>query len=566
MIPELYPGIISKTSLNYENADIVVQLRTPALTCMICSSTCSCLEVPRRSMKYIPDNTPSHLLIKNKILLFTAPQGILDQSILLHLLNLADRYKWEKIKIDGSNPGETGRKFIHQILQILTNPCQVTPPTFSLDTPEPSPFLEQPLHNILSDNDVLASDQFQLNPDLLDLDMDSDQGIIKHSSLLHSTVGFPDRLLDQSEVHYHTDVTDFSQDLQSCLSGSDPAMETFLKSLFTTYKSIYPAHATDVGIMRSPKYTMDICLRKDDLNSLPRHSPFHCSISMKKCVSRILKSWEDSGIIASSPIRTHASRIIVAKKSISPSNLLKIKNRLEKDHQISLDLDNPNAIYSVDPDFLTLNEIKMSHRVCLDSRDLNSLTMPSATISPHPESVLFDLLMTMGRGKLLDKSGRFPNTTPADIKTSHYITPLGAPSPDPVHLLELDNITSLIPDDNELWISSIDISSAHTSINLTPRAQFLYNLISPDFRFYYHKRSCFGSQQISSHWNSSLVDILHDLIQLKLVVVYCDDVLIITQGRLLHATVVREVIRRLTEEGLKLGLPKCHFLPKTLPT
>ena len=559
-------GIIVEKKLSYMEAEIIIQLRTPNLVCLLCKNHCKCRPISGKYLKYIPTQIPSHYVVSGKVLLFIIPtitgEIDLDPTLIAQLMNLIDLRNWRKIMIDGQEPTCQGRKFIHGIIDTLINPYFNEEITFYLHLPTTGGGAEEPEVNNMT--------QFQVHPELLTApgtnrgpSVVHNPQIIRHISLAHSTVGVPPRLLEQSEVHFLADTKGFESDLESCLQGSNPEMKEYLTNLFETYPSVCISNPSDVGIMRSEKYIMDVALKKNDLSLLPRHSPFACSLNMRKCVSRILNSWEESGIIAQSPVKTHASRIVIAKKQVSPTNLKKIKDRLMKDHQISLDMELPNSVYSIDPEYLLLEEIKQLHRICLDSRDLNKLTQPVATVSPHPETLLYDLLILLGRDKDSQLSGKFPPININELNNKPYVTPPGAPVPNAVLMKKLQKTIKEINENKseteQLWISSLDISSAHTSMKLTPRAQFLYNLVSPDYRYYIHRRSCFGSQQVSSHWNSAIVDLLSDLIEKKVVVVYCDDILIITLGKTAHAYVVKEVIRRLCEEGLKLGLGKCHF-------
>ena len=83
----------------------------------------------------------------------------------------------------------------------------------------------------------------------------------------------------------------------------------------------------------------------------------------------------------------------------------------------------------------------------------------------------------------------------------------------------VEKITEMImnlPDDKsqKYFYSSLDISSAHTSVKLTENASHLLNFITPSLKIYKFHRSAFGLRSISTYFNTILIHILKDLLEL----------------------------------------------------
>ena len=133
----------------------------------------------------------------------------------------------------------------------------------------------------------------------------------------------------------------------------------------------------------------------------------------------------------------------------------------------------------------------------------------------------------------------------------------------PEELLRYLNCPLDESEENKMFYSSLDIRSAHTSLVLTDRASHYLNVILPDYQIVRFIQAPFGLKTINSRWNTFITTILKDLVERRLVVIYADDILILTRGRRLHRLVAIEVFRRFCKYNVKISLNKCYmFVPE----
>ena len=184
-------------------------------------------------------------------------------------------------------------------------------------------------------------------------------------------------------------VTNLNSDLDSFIARSDPLESDFLRTLVSTHSSAVSLQPNDIGHISNPAYFMDIEL-KDPSSTLPLDLPFPTNPINKIASQRIVDSWIDAGIAVPSSIRTHGSRLTIAKKHINPSDFTSIKNRLF--NELNISIEDQSELFKINPTLLTDQEIGKSYRQCLDARNLNALTKNEFVCSPSSESVLTELL------------------------------------------------------------------------------------------------------------------------------------------------------------------------------
>ena len=103
--------------------------------------------------------------------------------------------------------------------------------------------------------------------------------------------------------------------------------------------------------------------------------------------------WEDCKIVRPSTIKTHASRLIVTKKHLNPSQFDRIQKFLaEKNIQISEE----SQLYKVDPDHLEDAMVNQLYRICIDGRGLNNVVQPLCPLMQNPQHTIFDLINSLG--------------------------------------------------------------------------------------------------------------------------------------------------------------------------
>ena len=353
----------------------------------------------------------------------------------------------------------------------------------------------------------------------------------------------PESVLNEAEAFPFLPVLTLEEDTETFLSHSGPEEKDFLRDLLKTYSSVPSAHPGDIGRVVDKGFLMDIVL-KDPSHPLPLDMPFPSSVNKKLACSKIVKHWMDAGIVVPSSIRTHASRLTVAHKHLNKNDFNKIINRLKEDHNLDFSHLEISEFHRISPSLLTPYEISKSYRVCLDARNLNNLTADEIVCSPNPDTMISELM--------------FMNSDQSNLETNKDLI-----SNVPEELLKYLNDPTDDSEDDQMFYSSLDIRSAHTSLVLTERASHYLNVILPDYQIVRFLQAPFGLKTINSRWNTFITTILKDLIERRLVCVYADDILLLTKGRRLHRLVSVEVFRRFAHYNIKISLNKCYmFVPE----
>ena len=381
--------------------------------------------------------------------------------------------------------------------------------------------------------------------------------VVKHGSLMEDMIGIPPRILDPTGLEFLSEAVNPRTDLSSLMETSDPTMKGFLENIFQAFPQAVSNGPTDIGCITAPEFCFDLDL-KSESEQLPRHKPHPTSLPMKKACDRIIRLWIDAGIAQRSTITSHASRLVIVKKHVSPQDLDIIKERLLVDHDILLDVKDPQAVYRIDPDLLLDKEISKIYRVTLDAVDLNAICKPETQVQQSTEVALHDLCLTLG-----DQTFRFPPDQ--SFVKDNVPTPVGNTPPIEEFMRNLEEQIQNMgnEDDDVLFVSSCDIRSAHNILSLSERAKYLLTFISPSMEIFQFLRGCFGLQSINSRFNQVIIKILSDLILLNCVFVYSDDLLIIVRGRRNHCKVLLEVLRRFHNQHIKLSLNKCSFFVRS---
>ena len=360
----------------------------------------------------------------------------------------------------------------------------------------------------------------------------------KNSGMRGEDSIIPESILNEAEAFPFLPVLTLQDDIDSFLSHSGGEEKVFLQDLLKSFPSVPSSHPGDIGKINHPDFLMDIIL-KDPNHPLPLDMPYPTSVNKKLACAKIVQHWMDAGIVVPSNVRTHASRLTVAHKHLNKSDFNKIITRLKKDHNLDYSHLEISEFHRISPTLLNAYEISKSYRVCLDARNLNSLTADEIVCSPNPDTLLSELMFM--------KSDQSNIENNADLISNA-----------PVELLSYLDYTPEDLKDNKMYYSSLDIRSAHTSLVLTERASGYLNVILPDYQIIRFIQAPFGLKTINSRWNTFITTILKDLTERRLVVIYADDILVITHGRKLHRLVMIEIFRRFAKYNVKISLNKCH--------
>ena len=387
------------------------------------------------------------------------------------------------------------------------------------------------------------------------LEFDVEKGQLVHRPLLmNDTIGLEPDLLQPPEINYLLD--SYDSDLTEVINNSSGDFKDFLKTTFSTFNNAYIKGPTDYGELILDTFRLDLELKPDTDHLLPKHKPFSTSAHLTKIVDKICRFWETIKLARPSEISSHASRLLVVTKKISNRAFEKIKGEVESNTNYRFRTNNPAELYALDPDLLTIKHINSIFRVCLDSRDLNRISRDMVQRSQNPETTLYNLMLSIG--------GADSSTTKkyswAELRATDPFRHEKFSKPDPDYtfidkLIASDNFSK----DKHYYYSTLDISSAHTSIPLTERAKFLLNFITPSMKIMQFQRAVFGLKNISSQFNGSLCRILEDLITRGLVHVYADDLILICKHRETHLALIAEIARRFENHGLKISLTKSNF-------
>mgnify|MGYP001246915560 FL=1 len=387
------------------------------------------------------------------------------------------------------------------------------------------------------------------------LEFDVGKGQLVHKPhLMNDQVGLDEEILQPPEVSYI--LNEYSDDLSEVIQNSHSSFQDFLQATFSKYSDCYVHSPTDYGELKLDTFRLDLEIMDGCENLLPKHHPFPTNAHITKVCDKVCSFWEQINLAGPSEITSHASRLLVVTKKVSQRAFELIKKDVEQRTPYRFKSNSPSELYSIDPDFLTVKQINQVFRICLDSRDLNRITRGIVQRSQNPETTIFNLMMCLGGADpSASKSFTWSDFQKTDPFKKHF--PF---QPDPDTSL-IDSLTKQFAnkDDRKFWYSTLDISSAHTSVPLTDRARQLLNFITPSMKIMQFQRAVFGLKNISSQFNGSLCRILEDLISLGLVHVYADDVILITLDRETHLALIAEIARRFNNHGLKISLGKSNF-------
>ena len=353
----------------------------------------------------------------------------------------------------------------------------------------------------------------------------------RHADYSHSTRTIKSEILNQPEP-FPGLFNNLETDTHSFLNRSSPDESTFLESLVNSFTTAVSLTPSDLGCIKNPDYSMDIELI-DPSSPLPLDLPFPTSPNMKIASQKIVDNWIQSGIAIPSNTRTHGSRLTIAKKHLNPEDFDKIKNRLQT---LNISIKEQSDLFRLNPSVLTDAELNKSYRQCLDARSLNLLTKDEFVCSPSSEQTLAELI-TIGSETL-------------------QMMDLPPPPSDMYPLLD-PFLTPNDPSDTKLYMSLLDIKSAHNSLILTPRASDLLNCILPNYSTIRFVRSPFGLKNVNSTFNRVLTEILKDLINARLVLLYADDIILLSKGRVQHRRLLQTVFKLFADNGIKLSINKC---------
>ena len=423
-------------------------------------------------------------------------------------------------------------------------------------------------HNVDVNHHLEAkiTEQPKQQEDTVSEHLDYDRG----NSLRHSAIGIHQDLIDPASIRNFNTATNFDDDFRRCANLSNPMLEEFLKSLFDCFDKVYSKNSTDLGKFLNPNYKLDLDFKENcGPESLPRDKPFPIPIYFKKACARILKNWQDSGIITKSNIKTHASRTILAKKALNPSNFEKIKKHLLDNHNIT-GIEDQENLYRLDPDVFTDTMISQLFRLCLDGRGLNTAVQPLCPLQQNSQSTLFDLVANLGLNEDPLNPNKMKIQGPESLRppvndAENFLGESWKPVPHSSKKLSklytyLEEDKRLEESEQGLYFSSLDQKSAHNLVQTTEKSRYLLNFISPLYSYHTFVLSPFGLQGISNVYNWAMQDIFGDLAVRNLVIIYADDILVLSRGNLKdHCILLIEVCRRLQENGVKLQLGKCFF-------
>ena len=394
----------------------------------------------------------------------------------------------------------------------------------------------------------------------------------ENNSLKEGVEGIPNRFLAPPSIQFFPEVNAFSKDFDEMLKHSNPNLQPFLELLFKAYPNTYSKTKYDLGGLKNPNFQMDLILKSNNLDELPRHAPYPSNPFKKKAADRIVRTWEKSHLIIKSNEKSFASRLLVVTKHLNSNDYNSIRSRLRNEHDIVLDEFNQADLYKVDPDLLTDNEISKSYRVVVDSRCLNSISEAVVPIQQNVQHSLFDLIFNLGKD---DKNCTLPPKLKVknrkELRKCYKKQDVGkeyvAWEPELLKSFEIDKLNEFLKnshftesENDQLFISSLDMKSAHNMVRLTKNASNLLNIITPNCDFFKFIFAPFGLKNISSYFNYAIIEIFKDLIQKCFIFLYADDLLIVSRGSLHdHALLITECIQRLEENGIKLSLSKCFF-------
>ena len=410
--------------------------------------------------------------------------------------------------------------------------------------------------------------------------------LVRNEELHTEHVGFPASHLEPDGIQCLTPSTNYQQDFDAMLKASDPEMATFLDLAFKKHHQAISKRAADIGCLKSSRYQFDLEL-KEGTEQLPRQKPYSTSLQFRAASTRIIRIWEEAGIAERSTRRTHGSRLVCVRKHLNQADIEKITSRLnrEQGYQFPQEVD-AKTLLDVNPDHLTDKEVTKLFRLTLDATELNNKLVDEVCLQQSADSALMDLSIILGQGTeqkfprnhdfkwdVTDPSleaqtmsdSQEENDSPSPCPTTGDLpNPLELADPKDVEV-KLAQTLEDMEEGEDLFISQIDIAAAHNIQPCTERAKFLLNFVSPSFEFYRFIRAPFGLKKVGSSFNSCVIEILSDLLRLKVAFLYADDLLIICRNKRTHAKLICEILRRFATQGIKLSINKsCFFCPKDI--
>ena len=397
-------------------------------------------------------------------------------------------------------------------------------------------------------------------------DLDSISGE-KNGSLKNSVIGVPDRLEAPPSVDFLVETDGKEVDLASSMKHSDPRLAPFLKQLIKTYPKAFPANRYDLGCFLNKNFKMKLYLKNNDPDLLPKHKPYPTNIYLKKACMRIVEGWERSGLVEPSEERHFASRLLIVKKNLNNTDQKAISDRLFNDHKVKIDPNDKNALFRVDPDLLRSSDIEKMYRVCLDAKNLNAVCTSAVPLMQNSLNTIFDLIFSLGSEgeghKKLKLDRQTDLSSPREPLYKTYEN--WEPKPINPNLQKqmddfLNNDTNFKDDKEELHMTSLDLRSAHNTVLMDEDSSRLLNVITPAYTFYKFNQCAYGLSNVSNFFNSAICKIFADLILKGYIYVYADDLLIVSRSTLKeHARLIAEIIKRMEQNGVKVGLNKSFF-------
>ena len=112
-----------------------------------------------------------------------------------------------------------------------------------------------------------------------------------------------------------------------------------------------------------------------------------------------------------------------------------------------------------------------------------------------------------------------------------------------------------------IYISSLDLMSAYYMIHLTPETKHKTAFTTRKGRYCYN-RMPFGVKTACMHFQRVMTHIFRDY--LDFIIIYVDDILIISKTREEHINHIYLILKRMLEYGLRLKASKVKFFRKFL--
>ena len=518
-------------------ADLEINIVDASGVCVICCRDfCNCTPSNLKNKVLESKLVPGRVYTLNNIILLSV---ISEHDILSNVKKLANavchyihKKGFRSVRIGNKIKDSPGLTLTLAIFDFITN--------ISKTNPDINPIL----YKTISSGSVHEL-QFNL-----------ENGQLEHRpELLSKTIGLSEDLLNPTEIAI---VQEYEDDIKEVITESSPDLHKFLFSVFNTYKDSIISSSTDFGCLKHPDFMLDLKLKDHSDHLLPRHNPFHANAHMTSIVDKLCDHWTSIGLAEPSNITSHCSRLIIVHKKVSNRNFTTLKSEIEASSNYRFKTNLPSELYSVDPDILTVKQICQIYRVCLDSRDLNRLCTDTVQRSQNPEICLQNLQKSIG--KTSDAPHNKTDFDQLRISDPYASYDFNYPESESSRSDIKNEINNVNIDPSQKWFySSIDISSAHTSVRLTDRAQYYLNFITPSLRILRFVRAIFGLKAISSQFNGSLTSILRDLVSAGHIYIYADDILIVSQDIKTHLSVIAEISRRFARHGLKINLRKSKF-------